>query len=347
MVATAPWRPPDLGDIPDLDLWNAMVSHLGVPLTLRAPAVAVVSAGAEPAPDASAALVRFGRGACFVAAPAAFPFAALLGADLGIADLALLPPVLSEALLDGVEASLIAALPTHRDGPAAVAARAPWAALDLGGLDRARLRWFRAELTGLAPEPALVDLGLDPAHVGALLSPALGARRLWGGLEARLTRPADDTLGRLVLPASRLSALGPGAVAVLDRTFDPDRRRLRVGSAGFDFVRQGENWLCAGAEALELFSDRTAMPPDDASPAATGLDTGSIAVAVDFDLGRLDVPLAALESWRPGSVVALPPHVLADGVAVTLRINGRPVGTGDLVQIDGRIAVRLTDVRLG
>lgn len=347
MAAAAPWSPPDLGTFPTPDLWNALVSHLGARLALRPPAAAVVSAGVEPPPDAPAALVRFGRGEAFVASLAAFPFASLLGAEIAVADLALLPPVLGEALLDGVEAALLAALPGHRDGPAAVAARGAWAGLDTAGLDRSRLRWFRAEVGGLAAEPALVDLGIDPARVEALLSPALGARRLWEGLEARLTRPADDTLGRLVLPAARLRSLCPGAVAVLDRPFDPDRRRLRVGGSAFDFARQGEGWLCAGAAALESTADRSSMPAQNVRPAPVGLDTGSLDVAVDFDLGRLDVPLAAMEGWRPGSVVGLPPSVLAEGVAVTLRVNGRSVGTGDLVQIDGRVAVRLTDVRLG
>lgn len=347
MAAAAPWSPPDLGSFAVPDLWNALVSHLGARLPLRQPAVAVVSAGREPAPDAPAALVRLGEGAAFVASAAAFPFAALVGADLGIEDLALLPPVLSAALLDGVEASLLAVLPPHRAGAAWVARRAPWGGLDLDGLDRTRLHWFRAEVGGLAPEPALVDLGVDPAHVELLLSPA--PRRLWKGLESRLTRAADDTLGRLTLPAARLAALRPGAVAVLDRPFDPEKRRLRVGTIAYDFARQGESWLCADAADLDpaRTGDRTTMPSDDVAPASGGLDIGSIDVAVDFDLGRLDVPLSVVEGWQRGSLVGLPPSALAEGVAVTLRVNGRPVGTGDLVRIDGRVAVRLTDVRLG
>ena len=349
MPPTAPWWPREIGPIPDVALWNALVSHLGARLPLHPPAMAVVTAGQEPAPDATAALVRFGEGAWFVAAPAAFPFRALLGAALEMADLSLLPAVLRDAMLDGLQAALLSALPGHRDGPARVAARGRWADLEPAGPGRSRLRWFRAELSGVAPEPALVDIGLDPAHLQGLLSPALGARRLWAGLEDRLTRPADETLGRLAFDPARLAALRPGAVVVLERSFDPGRHRLRVRDIAYDFMQQGEAWLCVGADTLDLApsGDRSPMLPDDATPARAPNSVGAIDVAVDFDLGRLDVPLAAIESWQPGSLVGLPPPLLAEGVAVTLRVNGRAIGSGDLVRIDDRIAVRLTDVRLG
>ena len=349
MPPAAPWWPREIGPVPDVALWNAVVSHLGARLPLHPPAEAVVSAGQEPAADTITALVRFGEGAWFIAAPAVFPFRALLGAALETADLPLLPAVLRDALLDGMQAALLSALPGHRDGPARVAARGHWADLEPAGPARSRLRWFRAELRGVAPEPALVDIGLDPIQLQGLLSPSFGARRLWAGLEDRLTRAADETLGRLALDPARLAALHPGAVVVLERTFDPGRHRLRVGASAYDFSHQGEAWLCVGLEALDLAhsGDRFPMLPDDATPARAPTSVGAIDVAVDFDLGRLDVPLAAIESWQPGSLVGLPPPLLAEGVAVTLRVNGRAIGSGDLVRIDDRIAVRLTDVRLG
>lgn len=75
---------------------------------------------------------------------------------------------------------------------------------------------------------------------------------------------------------------------------------------------------------------------------ATGQGLEGLAIVVDFDLGSLTVPLAAIESWQPGAVIPLNPPVASDGVEVTVRANGQIVGVGDLVQIDDRVAVRLT-----
>jgi flagellar motor switch/type III secretory pathway protein FliN len=40
--------------------------------------------------------------------------------------------------------------------------------------------------------------------------------------------------------------------------------------------------------------------------------------------------------------VSFEPPQLADGVSVTLRVHGREIGTGDLISIDDRLAVRIT-----
>jgi type III secretion protein Q len=65
---------------------------------------------------------------------------------------------------------------------------------------------------------------------------------------------------------------------------------------------------------------------------------------IDFDLGRTAVSLADLESWQAGSVVALSPPARTEGAEVTLRANGRVIGTGDLVRIDDRLAVRISQL---
>jgi flagellar motor switch/type III secretory pathway protein FliN len=74
---------------------------------------------------------------------------------------------------------------------------------------------------------------------------------------------------------------------------------------------------------------------------ASNMDAGDLGVIIDFDLGRMTVPLAQVQSWQPGMVVPLELPSAEDGVEITVRANGQIIGTGDLVRIDDRIAVRL------
>lgn len=67
---------------------------------------------------------------------------------------------------------------------------------------------------------------------------------------------------------------------------------------------------------------------------------------VDFDLGSISVPLAELESWQPGAVLALDLPVPGRGIEVTIRVNGFVIGSGDLVTIDERPAVRIVRLAL-
>lgn len=67
---------------------------------------------------------------------------------------------------------------------------------------------------------------------------------------------------------------------------------------------------------------------------------------VDFDLGSVTVPLSELETWQPGAVVALDPPMPGRGIEVTIRVNGFVIGSGDLVTIDDRPAVRIARLAL-
>ena len=74
-----------------------------------------------------------------------------------------------------------------------------------------------------------------------------------------------------------------------------------------------------------------------AAPAVSDLQ-----VTIDFDLGARSIPLSEIEAWQAGAVVALDPPQRAEGVEVTLRVNGSAIGAGELVRIDERYAIRLS-----
>jgi flagellar motor switch/type III secretory pathway protein FliN len=56
----------------------------------------------------------------------------------------------------------------------------------------------------------------------------------------------------------------------------------------------------------------------------------------------MNIPLAQVQSWQRGAVVALDPPPLNEGVEVSIRANGQLIGIGDLVRIDNRVGVRIT-----
>ncbi len=339
------WRPPRSSQAPEHDaLWNALVSRVGQPLPLVGRSSALLALGGPPDGEATALRLRFASGPRVVAVPLAFPFKAVCGADLAMADFGLLPPALRDALLDAVLAVILSALPPHPHGAAAIEAAGPWREIAEADPESGDLRWFRATLQGVAPEPVAVDLAATLPTLAGLFGDAPPARRVWGRLKADLTRDAYVTLGRLVLPLAAAAGLAPGGVAVMPAGLDPALAALRAGDALYRFRAAGEGWACLAVEpladaTLKAESHPMAGPTDEPPAGPLPFD-----IAVDFDIGRLVVPLAEIETWQPGAIVALQPAALREGVEVTLRSNGRVIGTGDLVTVDGRVAVRIASL---
>lgn len=130
---------------------------------------------------------------------------------------------------------------------------------------------------------------------------------------------------------------------------------------------EGELWLVAGAQGLRvrpladsycvtqgwtsLMTDIPEFPEDHPgqeeafddvfSDTAQGdaLDVDAIPVRLTFSLGERQLTLGELRSLQPGETFDLA-RPLASG-PVIVRVNGAWLGTGDLVDIDGRIGVTL------
>lgn len=68
----------------------------------------------------------------------------------------------------------------------------------------------------------------------------------------------------------------------------------------------------------------------------------ALTVDIHFEIGRFDVPIGALDAWRPGTVVTFEPPQAVTGAIVTMTVNGRDIGHGDLIGVDDRLAVRIT-----
>ncbi len=81
-----------------------------------------------------------------------------------------------------------------------------------------------------------------------------------------------------------------------------------------------------------------AVPEGETAPLASPVER--LPIQVEFDLGRMDLPLNQLAQIEPGYVFALPQAL--EQARVAIRLNGTLAGTGELVSIGDVLGVRLT-----
>jgi len=96
-----------------------------------------------------------------------------------------------------------------------------------------------------------------------------------------------------------------------------------------------------GTEALAALAPQSdAMAPADQA-GNDALD--AIPMRVGFDLGARAMPLGDVRRLRPGQTVVLDCEVAT--APVSIRANGLCIGHGELVEIDGRLGVRIVSLR--
>lgn len=338
-----PFLPPQLWTTPGREaLWNAMLSHSGAALPLAARGTAAMFVPTEPpAPQSWAISLLPERAPHLVVVVDSFPFRALFGAELTAGAVPDLPPALHAALVEGMVAAVRNVLPAGLTGEVQVLGFGSAGEL-AGRTEPAGLEWFAVSVAGIAQEPVELRVGCArDALLAALLALEPRARTAWSGLAGRLTGTGHFALGSLTLSRAELASLVPGALAV----FPPapaDTATLRTGAALYRFARTEGGWQCRTREPVRQNRTRlqgSAMSTDDSRP--------PLLIEVDFDLGSVTVPIGEIESWQPGAVVPLAPPAPTRGLEVTIRINGQVVGSGDLVTIDERPAVRISRLALG
>ena len=84
------------------------------------------------------------------------------------------------------------------------------------------------------------------------------------------------------------------------------------------------------------------MNADQPPPTADGgWNPGQVELTVHMDVGSARIALDALQALQAGYVFELPTGLEAP---VTARINGVPIGHGELVRIGDKLGVRLVKV---
>jgi flagellar motor switch/type III secretory pathway protein FliN len=345
-----PWLPPRAG-LDSTDAWNALVALSGQPIPLDGGSVSFALTEAPPGDAWCLGLIPRGLDVTLLAHIRAYPFRQRHEVELDVADLASLPSGLREAMYQGIVSALTAAVLSGQPGALRMAEQNVLTAFP--DFAASAIQWFAVEVEvedGLTID---LDLAADRTDLLRLIGdrlPSGSPARLQ--LSERIMVPADLTLGSISLTFEELAVIEPGAVVVLAER-DPSTLQVRIEAQVLDLQQADDGWRCVGTQALKGFPARVRFynqdwgrgMNDDANTAETGADslsTDDLRVTIDFDIGRKTVPLSALSQWQAGTIVDLDPPTLADGVAVTIRANGDAVGTGDLVRIDDRIAVRVT-----
>lgn len=163
---------------------------------------------------------------------------------------------------------------------------------------------------------------LPPAAVRAVQGDPAGAVD-----EARVTVPASLRRGSAGLTPEELDALAPGDVVLLDPEPAPD------GDGPVALVLPG------GARVVgQLAEDTLEIEEIDMNERRLQLP-----IRVEVELARVELTVADLARLEPGATLQL---ALDRRGIVTLRVGERAIATGELVDVDGAIGVRVTTVEV-
>jgi type III secretion protein Q len=284
------------------------------------------------------------------------PVATLLDLPLAAAEVAALPASLQASLVSEALADLIQQVSTQTGLapearallPTAEIAAAPLlsdaGAVEVGWCIQGEDQrvWLRG-LLHLSPNLAqrVIELAAAQPLVDGLAVDGLP-------LAARLE------LGRTPLTAAELGGLEPqdvvlvrahrwgeGLVAV---TISGNLRyAARLADDALTFLaREAAALNDEGDQKANDEADRKANDEADQKAPETGLsDIDQVTVSVTFDLGQLELAIGELRRVTEGYVLNLQRPL--EG-AVTLRVGGRLIGRGELVDIEGSLGVRVIEI---
>ncbi len=154
-----------------------------------------------------------------------------------------------------------------------------------------------------------------------------------------MTLPATARIGTLALCERVLVSLRPGDVLLGEGGINTQAGRLVLaGGFGADMVKVAENWFLTEAPAM---MQRPTSDDTEANPSDGEADLGDIPVRLDFDVGSLDLPLSRLREMDAGTILDLQ-RGTAEFIGITA--NGRRIGRGELVDIEGMLGVRITRI---
>ncbi|HEY6926295.1 MAG TPA: FliM/FliN family flagellar motor switch protein [Steroidobacteraceae bacterium] len=192
---------------------------------------------------------------------------------------------------------------------------------------RGFLRPLHPELPGLLLEVSQREM--------PVLSPSVGLRLRWSAI-----------VGSTTLSAGEVSSLEEQDIVVIDAVAYAAEGltcRLGVGAGRRDvgrvlLRRGGQLQLLefnAGGQMIMTSSDADTALPDE-----TRFD--DIPVSLRFELVRWEAPLAEVAGLRAGSVIELGQRI--DEQSVTVWVEQRCIGKGQLVAVGERLGVRLVSV---
>jgi type III secretion protein Q len=198
---------------------------------------------------------------------------------------------------------------------------------------------------------------LSTDALGLMLMAGLAAR--WPGARGvlapgRVPVRLRAEIGSATLSRAELTSLSAGDAILLQHGWVDRERQLWLSHRGWGLRVRAEGSRLVVTEPFHLVEqemddeeiddndsdefhplDDTGEALDDDQP--MGLD--ALPVRLQFDLGQRTMPLAEVSELQVGQVLELSRPL---SQAVSIRANGVLIGTGELMEIGGRIAVGIT-----
>ncbi|MEM9341896.1 MAG: FliM/FliN family flagellar motor switch protein [Pseudomonadota bacterium] len=170
-------------------------------------------------------------------------------------------------------------------------------------------------------------------HFAAALQPRRRTRADLPGLTLRLTRE----LGAVAITPSELQSLQPGDAIELA---DPAPRLILQNKRAANAAPEATGLRLASGFTPLAHEQETPMSDDtatlDRAVPETTLD--DLDIRLSFRAGEAEMSLKALRELAPGSIIEMTDPATAE---VEILANGRPVGTGELINVAGRRAVQI------
>lgn len=156
-------------------------------------------------------------------------------------------------------------------------------------------------------------------------------------------QPLTFCLGETFLPLRTFESLQAGQVVLMQQRYAHGDQVvcLRSESAQAPWVAcqaRLENNQLHILSTVHIMTLPDTLPTPALSADGELESLGQLPVRVSFDLGETVLSLAQVKTLQPGET--LPLQRLAQEY-VTIRANGLPIGTGQLVDIDGRLGVAI------
>jgi len=179
------------------------------------------------------------------------------------------------------------------------------------------------------PVPLLLQMQLEPCRVNTQFQESISWHvfAMLGYADLSLY-----DLGQLEVGDVLILALDP--TLLLPSSKDRNER-------GWQFLQTGEKQT---ELQIQSYSERSTLMPSeeiggDSAPATAKPDLTTLPVRLHVVLGQLELSLAELNTIVPGSIVELDRD---KSEPVQIAINGKIAGRGDLVEVEGKLGVRIT-----
>ena len=347
-----------------LEIWNSLVGLFGQKMPLgNGASLTFDHAGPPPESDQSPIYLIKTAQAPVVLCLETFPFSEATGVALELQNLNALPIALREALLDGVRKTLTDALP----GPARTL---------ILNVEQSQIptplpeEWIMASLDGGWGAAAKMRLGSTLDGFSALaadLTTADGNAGVVPGLAAHIPMPCQIALPGRTLACSVVRDLRPGDLILLEGAAKSRELLAATMTASLDATE--ENWTIKEVRMSETDPEPGDGAPQEISPesaesaASASIENADAAPEPAAGLGETelhslaDVPirlsfviqdhtvsLSDLQDLRKGAVLPFPLAEPDLGQPVRILANGRAIGAGNLIEIDGQSAVRISRI---